>query len=108
MQTNKHMLHGVLEPKDPCQTLITFFSFVSHDTVPDHELPTHAMFSDYVIKHFKELHEHYDGTMNQIHFLSFITDVSLNKVFTYKEAMTQEDTHLFVEAMQQEVADHEL
>ncbi len=46
--------------------------------------------------------------MNQIHFLSFSTDVSFNKVFTYKEAMTQEDAQLFVEAMQKEVADHEM
>jgi hypothetical protein len=88
--------------------LITLFSFICHVTVPDHELPTHATFSDHVIKRFKELHEHYDGTMNQIHFLFFSTDVSSNKVFTYKEAMTQEDAHLFIEAMQKEVADHEL
>jgi hypothetical protein len=89
--------------------LITLFSFVSHVTVSDHELPTHATFSDHVIKPFEELHEHYNSTMNQIHFLSFSTDVSSNKVFTHKEAMTQEDTHLFVEAvMQTEVADHEL
>jgi hypothetical protein len=85
--------------------LITLFSFVSHVTVPDHELPTHATFSDHVIKCFEELHEHHDGTMNQIHFLSFTTDVSSNEVFTYKEAMTKEDTHLFVEAIQKEVAD---
>ncbi len=50
----------------------------------------------------------YDSTMNQIYFLSFSTDVSSNEVFTYKEAITQEDAHLFVEAMQKEVADHEL
>jgi hypothetical protein len=50
----------------------------------------------------------YDGTVNQIHFLSFSTDVSSNKVFTYKEAMAQEDAHLFVEAMQNEAAEHEL
>jgi hypothetical protein len=80
--------------------LITLFSFVSHVTVPDHELPTHATFSDCVIKCFEELHEHYDGTMNHIHFLSFSTDVSSNKVFTNKEAMTQENAHLFAEAMQ--------
>ncbi len=88
--------------------LITLFSFVSHITDPDHELQTHAKFSDHVIKHFEELHEHYDITMNQIHFLSFRTDVSSNKVFTYKQAMTQEDAYLFVETMQQEVVDHEL
>jgi hypothetical protein len=88
--------------------LITLFSFVSHVTVPDHELLSHATFSDHVIKCFEELHEHYDGTLNQIHFLSFSTDVSSNEVFTYNEATTQEDAHLFIEAMQKEVADHEL
>jgi hypothetical protein len=51
--------------------LITLFSFVSHITAPDHELPTHAMFSDHVIKCFEELHEHFDATINQNHFLSF-------------------------------------
>jgi hypothetical protein len=90
--------------------LITLFSFVSQVTVPDHELPTHATFSDHVNKRFDELHKYYDGTMNQIYFLSFSTDVSSNnnKVTTYKEAMTQEDTHLFVEATQKEVAGHKL
>jgi hypothetical protein len=83
--------------------LITLFSFVSHVTAPDHELPTHAMFSDHVIKCFEELNEHYDGTMNQIHSLSFNKDVSSNDVFTYKEAMTQEDAHLFVIAMQKRI-----
>jgi hypothetical protein len=88
--------------------LITLFSFVSHVTVPDHKLPTYASFSDHVIKHFEELHEHYDGTMKQLHFLFFSTDASSNEVSTYKKAMTQEDAHLFIEAMQKEVADHEL
>jgi hypothetical protein len=60
-----------------------------------------------VIKRFEELNEHYDGTTNQIHFLSFSTDMSSNKVFTHKESMNQEDAHLFIEAMQKEVADHE-
>ncbi len=93
--------------KRSVSAVITLFSFVSHVTVPDHELPTHATLSDHMIKCFEELNEHYDGTMNQIHFLSFITDVSSNEVFTHKEAMTQEDAHLFIEAMQKEVADHE-
>ncbi len=94
--------------KRSMSALIRLFSFVSHVTIPDHELPTHAMLSDHIIEHFEELNEHYDGTVNQIHFLSFSTDISSNKVFTYKETITQEDAHLFVEAMQKEVADHEL
>ena len=58
---------------------------------------------------FDELNEHYDddGTMNQIHFLSFSADISSNKVFIYKEAMNLENAHLFHEAMQKEMADHE-
>ncbi len=94
--------------KRSMSALITFFSFVGHVTIPDHELPIHATLSDHMIKCFEELNEHYDGTKNQIHFLSVSTDVSSNKVFIYKEAITQEDAHLFVEAMQKEVADHEL
>jgi hypothetical protein len=72
-----------IRTKQLVSALITLFSFVSHVTVPDHELPTHAKFSDHVIKHFEELNEHYNGTMNQIHFLSFSTDVSSKEVFTY-------------------------
>ncbi len=94
--------------KKSVSDLITLFSSVSHVTIPDHELLTHATLSVHKIECFEELNEHYDGTMNQIHFLSFSTDVSSNKVFTYKEAITQEDAHRFVEAMQKEVADHEL
>jgi hypothetical protein len=75
--------------KSSASALINLFSFVSHVTVPDHELPTHATLSDHMIKCFEELNEHYNYTMNQIHFLSFSTDVSSNEIFTYKEAMTQ-------------------
>ncbi len=102
-----HIVWGT-RTKRSMSDLITLFSFVSHVTILDHELPTHATLSDNMIKCFEELNEHYNGTINQIHFLSFSTDVSSNKVFTYKEAMTQEDVPLLVEAMQKEVADHEL
>ncbi len=53
-----------------------------------------------MIKRFEELNELYDGTTNQIHFLSFTTNLRSNEAFTYKEAMNQEDAHLFVDAMQ--------
>ncbi len=95
-----HVMWGT-RTKESVSALITLFPFVSHDvTILDHELPTHAMLSDHMIKHFEEVNQHYDSTMIQIHFLSFSTDVSSNKVFTYNEAITQEDAHLFIEAMQ--------
>jgi hypothetical protein len=68
--------------KRSVSALIILFSFVSHVTVQDHELLAYGTFSDHMIKGFEELNEHYNGTMNQIHFLSFSTDVSSNKVFT--------------------------
>ena len=86
------MLHGVAwgtRTKRSVSALITLFSFVNHVTVPDHELPMQRC--QIIIKRFEELNEHYNGTMNQIHFLSFSTDISSNEVFTYKEAITQED-----------------
>jgi hypothetical protein len=84
--TSAHVAWGTRTQRS-VSPLITLFSFVSHVTVPDHELPIHAKFSNHVIKRFKELDKHCDDTMNQIYFLSFSTDVSSNKVFTYKEAM---------------------
>ncbi len=81
-----HVARGT-RTKRSLSALITLFSFISHVTIPDHELLTHATLSDHMIKHFEELNEHYDGTMNQSHFLSFSTGVTSNKVFTYKEAI---------------------
>jgi hypothetical protein len=66
--------------------LITLFSFVSHVTVPDHELPTHATLSDHMMKRFEELNEHYNNTMNQIHFLSFSTDVGSQQSLVKQKA----------------------
>ncbi len=41
--------------KRSMSALVALFSFVSHVTVPDHELPTHATLSDHMIKCFEEL-----------------------------------------------------
>ncbi len=46
--------------KRSMSALITLFSFVSHVTILDHELPINAMLSDHMVKHFEELNEHYD------------------------------------------------
>jgi hypothetical protein len=49
-----HVAWGI-RTKRSMSALITLFSFVSHVTVPDHELPKHAMFLDQMIKRFEEL-----------------------------------------------------
>ena len=42
-----------------------------------------------------------------MHIFSLLTDVSTNEVFTFREAMKQEDRLDFVAAMEKEIEDHE-
>ena len=42
-----------------------------------------------------------------MHMFSLLTDVSTNEVFTFREAMKQEDRLDFVAAMEKEIEDHE-
>ena len=53
------------------------------------------------------MNEHYDCTMNNLHMLSFLTDLSTNDVFAFCQAMKQDDEVDFVRAMEKEIEDHE-
>ncbi len=58
---------------------------------------------------FHEHNELYDGTCNQLHFMSFSTEtnaVASNEVFTNAQAMKQHDVKEFMDAMEKEIADH--
>jgi hypothetical protein len=54
-----------------------------------------------------EANKHCDGTVNEFHFVSLLADTSSNKVFTYHQAQKQDDCAQFVDAMEEEVEDHE-
>jgi hypothetical protein len=57
--------------------------------VPSHNLPSNASLkNNKIVRKYEELIEHYDGTMNQLHMLSFTTDAS-NDVFTFKQTYDQ-------------------
>ena len=47
------------------------------------------------------------GTLNHFHMFAFSSDISSNKVFTFREAMNQEDKLNFVQAMEKEIEDHQ-
>ena len=87
--------------------LFTLFSFVSNISLPRHQISPNATFTDRIIKRFDELNEHYDGTINQMHLFSYVTDVSTNEVFTFTQAMKEDDRMDFVSAMEKEIQDHE-
>jgi hypothetical protein len=64
------------------------------------------LFSKKLIKCFDEANEHCDGTLNNFHFVSLLTDTGSNKVFTYHQAQKQEDWNDFIIAMEKEIIDH--
>ncbi len=75
--------------------------------MPKHQALLTLSFSDLLVPRFEEANEHCDGTLNEFHFVSLLTDASLNEVFTYHQALKQDDWCDFVTAMEKEVLDHE-
>ncbi len=82
-------------------------------TVNTYQLPSHRESQDHpsftalLLCRIDEANEHCDRTLNESHFVSLLTDMSLNDVFTYHQAQKQDDWIQFVEAMEKEVEDHE-
>lgn len=93
-------------------TLFTLFS-TSADRLP--RMPAHQQVHnpstfDALVTKFHEVNELYDGTMNEVlnyAFSAVDADISSNEVFTYSQAMKQQDADLFSHAMQKEIAEHE-
>ena len=75
--------------------------------MPNHSLPENPSFTSKLVNTFHECNELYDGTINQIHNYAFATELANNEVFTFTQAMRQDDRGLFLEAMEKEVQDHE-
>ena len=75
--------------------------------MPSHPLPENPSITSKFINKFHECNELFDGTINQIHNFALATDLSNNEVFTFTQAMRQDDRAQFVDAMMKEVRDHE-
>ena len=75
-------------------------------SIPSHQRTPRKTYSERFVHHFKEWNEHFDNTVNQMHIFSLLTDVSTNEVFTFREAMKQEDRLDFVAPMEKEIEDH--
>ena len=67
--------------------------------MPAHRRDPNASYLEKFINKFEELNEHYDGTVNQLHFLLFLTEKTTNEVYTYNQIMKQQDKLQFIEAM---------
>ena len=75
--------------------------------MPSHPLPPNASFTSKLVNTFHECNELFDGTINQLHNYALATELGNNEVFTFTQAMRQDDRALFIEAMMKEVEDHE-
>jgi len=87
--------------------LFTLFSFASKVMMPQHRMEKNMSYTDLMVNKFEEINEHYDGTVNNIHFFSYLTEISSNEVFTFQQAMKQEVKLDFEAAMEKEIVDHE-
>ena len=87
--------------------LYSLIALTSNITMPKYRTVPNATFTEQVMNRFHEVNELYDGTINSVHHWMMTTDISSNEVFTYHQAMKQEDAPLFIAAMEKEVLDHE-
>ena len=83
------------------------YALITTAQMPSHPLPPNASMSTKILNTFHECNELYDGTINQIHNYAFATELANNEVFTYTQAMRQDDRAEFIQAMIKEVEDHE-
>lgn len=85
--------------------LFALFTTTMH--MPSHPLPPNSSFTAKLVNRFHECNELFDGTLNHIHNYAFATEIASNEVFTFTQAMRQEDRGEFIKAMMKEVQDHE-
>ena len=75
--------------------------------MPKHQALLILSFSDSLVHHFYEANKHCNETLNEFHFMSPLTDTSLNEVFTYHQALKQDDWCNFMTAMKKKILNHE-
>ena len=75
--------------------------------MPQHQVSHNETYTDSLIRKFEEVNEHFDNTINGMYLFSLTTDISTNETFTYHKAMKEKDRMKFIQAMENEVYDHE-
>ena len=91
-------------------SLFTLFSNVKDlaPCMPLYKLNPNASFTTREMHRFHELNDLYDGTVNKIHHLAFLSmNVASNEVFTYQKVMKEADAELLIAAIQKEISYHE-
>ena len=77
--------------------LFTMISIENSLSLPNYQAGQNETTKDCLIWQFTELNEHYDNTVNEMNLFSFLTDLSTNEVFTFSQAMKQENELDFID-----------
>ena len=85
--------------------LFTILSTVKNDAMHT-PLPNTATNYQRLVHRFHEANELFDGTLNVLHNKILATYISNNEVYTYAQAIKQDDAEEFVKAMEVEVEAH--
>ena len=87
--------------------LFSMFALSTNIRMPKHRTNPDPSYAEQVLNRFHEVNELYDGSLNQVHHLMYLTDITTNKCFTFRDAMKEADRLSFVDAMEKEISDHE-
>ncbi len=86
--------------------LFALICMVDNYLMPKHQALLTPSFSDLLVCRFEEANKHCHGTLEEFHFVSLLTNAGSNKVFTYHQALKQDNRCNFVTAIEKEVLDH--
>ena len=78
--------------------VFSLIALATNVVVPQHQTEKNATFTQQVINRFYELNELYNCTLNKVHHLLYVTDISSNDRLTFRNAMKQDDKLAFVDA----------
>ncbi len=76
-------------------------------TMPSHQASQNPTFRSLLTQWIDKANKHCDGTLNEFHFASLLTNTISNKVFIFHQTQKQDDWSQFVAAVEKEVEDHE-
>ena len=87
--------------------LFSLRALATNVVVPQHQTEKYATFTQQVMNRFHEVNELYDGTLDEVHYLLYATDISSNNSFMFRNAMKQDNKLAFVDAMEKDISYHE-
>ena len=102
-----HVTFGTAAATKVVFGMFLLIALASNITMPEQRTHENITYTDQVMNWSHEVNELTDGTLNKIHHFMYSTDINTKKCFTFRNTMKQEENISYVEAMEEEISDHE-